>query len=70
MYTRPSSLRAAREQTISYSPKSVEGAGRGPTRGSGGGGGLGHRGWVQGGSALRFVVFLQIGMLVRPPAVD
>ena len=26
---------------------------RGPTRGSGGGGGLGHRGWVQGGSALR-----------------
>ena len=24
MYTRPSSLRAAREQTISYSPKSVE----------------------------------------------
>ena len=43
---------------------------RGPTRGSGGGGGLGHRGWVQGGSALRFVVFLDIDMLVRPPAVD
>ena len=43
---------------------------RGPTRGSGGGGGLGHRGWVQGGSALRMTVFLDIDMLVRPPAVD
>ena len=43
---------------------------RGPTRGSGGGGGLGHRGWVQGGSALRLGSQLDIGMLVRPPAVD
>ena len=41
---------------------------RGPTRGSGGGGGLGHRGWVQGGSALRLGSQLHIGMLVRPPA--
>ena len=38
---------------------------RGPTRGSGGGGGLGHRGWVQGGSALRLGSQLHIGMLVR-----
>ena len=43
---------------------------RGPTRGSGGGGGLGHRGWVQGGSTLRLGSQLHIGMLVRPLAVD
>ena len=40
---------------------------RGATRGSGGGGGLGHRGWVQGGSALRLGSQLYIGMLVWQP---